>query len=326
VIFDARYIARSWLAVALASSKDGLPAYDRTVHIEEHLGGVRLVATDTHVLLHSWVPDVNHKLEDEPELDEVPAVTATAMDPHGRAKGFLAHALKLAAQAEKDSDDPIDVRLRLRVAGVREEDDRRAPGLPGMEALSVVVEMPDIERVVLDSYEGQWPAWRTVLGGFTAVETDVVALNPDVVGRLAKIGKIHDGALLGWRFGGPEKAARLEVLQAEPHVDGIVMPCRWDFDRNAPRVDPAPPEEDDQDAPEVRDLVAEAARHVVQSQLGSTSMLQRKLRVGFAKAGRLMDQLEQRGVVGPIQGTRPRAVLVTLEELDRLLASESGDG
>jgi DNA segregation ATPase FtsK/SpoIIIE, S-DNA-T family len=128
--------------------------------------------------------------------------------------------------------------------------------------------------------------------------------------------------------GGTSKPRRIQgAFITEKEVEAVVAYCKAQQQAayQSGVVAEGRHASDDDDGDE-DPLLDQAMEIVVRSGLGSTSMLQSKMKVGFSRARRIMDQLEERGVVGPSEGSKPRDVLMTVEELEQLRGREAGYG
>ncbi|GAA4117478.1 hypothetical protein GCM10022215_18200 [Nocardioides fonticola] len=351
--FDAPALALAWLSVAQASGSDStLPTLDRTVAVETFPTGVRLVATDRYVLLTAWVPALDADTVDEPTLAEAPDRVVVTQDADARGTGLLSYALKRARLGKDDEvpfgdlvvDLAFDVRLPVE-AGADEP-------LDGLEPTFAVLAIPDVETVFLPIVVSDYPDWRRLLDGFDPVTTDRIALPLERLSRLGALRRWNDGPLR-WTFGGETSVARvtlgMDYLESRVHTDraprvqGLVMPSKWTIGEPTPEPRRRPVAEDLRDTSGVsvlapgsdgslkvvdpidRTLLADAAELVVTTRFGSTAMIQRKLRIGYALAGRVMDELERLGIVGPADGTNARDVLADriTTHLARALAGEA---
>lgn len=391
--FNAWQLGRAWNSVALAQGEDkGRPALYRTTLVEMYHEGIRLVSTDSYLLLKAWVPNADWD-DPEPGHDELPVEVAICQDIDRRVTDLMRYAQKISA---KDGID-TPIRLTLQLGSMK-------PGaqgtLDGMVQSAVAFRLDHEYDEVIEApvFDGAFPGWRQLWFAHEWKSTGAISFGADGILRLGKLSALWERAEVRFELGGQLGVAKVSIHAPNVNVSGLVMPVRSGrADESSPEVTPVPPSEegisheysealdsfladvlatevadasDDPvveagrraqviragnaalaegqmtalllanslgiDEPRALDLIGElvaagildpqpgegsdplytqARRLVVDAQLGSAALLQRKLKVGFARAAKLIDELLAAGVVGPVDGVKAKPVLMTVEEL-----------
>lgn len=226
--FDAKTLAVAWFSASLASGTDkDIPVLNSTLLLEEYEQGVRIIATDRYMLLHAFAPNIDHKPDDAPDLDIAPLRSVVAIDSAHRSNNLLGYLLGKAKAIEKDENSLDEAPLlTLDLAAAEAEDGAMA--FEGLGRHKVALDYEGRERVTLDIFGGDYPVWRGLLAGFKSVKTNNIGLNPAFLGRLGRLGKLHNGSPVIWTFGGENKVAHLNVLTGSVPVGGLIMPVRWE--------------------------------------------------------------------------------------------------
>ena len=222
LVFDAYDLARTWLAVAIAQGDDeGRPELHRATSVEWHHGGVRLVSTDGYLLLRGWVPTKDSD-EPEPPLHREPAAKWVVRDLDKRGVALFGW-LKAATKGQPDGkSEPIDVALSATIAF----DDPTQPVLDAsFAATKFRIETPD-ERLLLDTFDGSFPAWRRFFTDHKPEATATIGVSPAALLRLGGLSKLWGGAVLRLDLSGPLGGVLVTVAAQDCTVEGIAMPAR----------------------------------------------------------------------------------------------------